>query len=79
MPTGHLSVCYECGGHLRLVSGPGRTFRHRGEVFRLPPNLAILTCQSCGTEWMTGEQIDELGAAVEAQKQAPLATGTGGE
>lgn len=64
-----LDVCYECGGHdLFRVSGPGRSRTSRGFTYEVPADLAILTCQTCGTEWPTGEDLDKLSAAREAQQ-----------
>lgn len=65
-----LSACYQCGGALRLVTGPGRTVMDRGVAYDLPDDLAILTCLACGAEWTDGATEEALDAVVRAQRDA---------
>lgn len=54
------ACCGECGGLLRLSSGANRLRSYRGHPFELPEDFEFQMCPSCGAEWMTGNEIDQL-------------------
>lgn len=60
--------CVECGGLVRLETGPGRVEEYRrGVPLPVPAELAIATCSSCGERYFDEEQREALAAY-----QAPL-------
>ena len=62
--------CGECGHALELSKGPGRYRSYRGgSGFEIPPDLEFPTCPSCGAEWMTGDQVNALSDAFEAERR----------
>lgn len=70
-PPGILESCADCGTPMTISLGPGRTQRYRGQDgYEVPADLAFPVCSGCGAEWLTSDQIDVLGDAMEAQRQA---------
>lgn len=64
-----MADCSECGHPLKLSVGPGRTRAYRGmEGFLVPAELAYEECDHCGAQWMTGEQLNVMSDALEAQR-----------
>lgn len=63
-----VDLCFQCGGEVRRVDGPGRTYRHRGVVYVLPDDLALATCQICGDRWLNEEDTRAITKAIEAQQ-----------
>jgi len=55
-----LKTCPACGGPIRMVTGPGRTFACGSVMAELPADLAIPTCASCGEEWHDAETTEKL-------------------
>ena len=56
--------CVECGvGKVRPFAKAGRQARHRTMMLELPADLAIPTCDRCGTEWFddtVARQVDDV-------------------
>lgn len=72
--------CANCGGRVARVAAPGRPWVVRGVPYILPAELPLATCEQCGEQWLTDEDIDAIQAAVTAQEAGRLPrTGTGGE
>lgn len=61
--------CAECGGQLRLSTGPNREMNYRGESgLIIPENIEFPECPQCGATWMDGQTIDMLSEALEQQR-----------
>lgn len=67
-----LEHCHSCNGPIKTVSGPGRRYPYRGVSCELPHDLEVDTCTACGAEWMSGEQVDRMSKAFEAQRAAAV-------
>jgi transcriptional regulator with XRE-family HTH domain len=65
--------CYECGtGTVRPTAEPGRRDWFRGVLLDVPDNLAIPTCDNCGTQWMDDEAASAFDAAMESRYRLAL-------
>jgi hypothetical protein len=59
--------CRACGtGSIKPLARPGRRARYKTIVaLEVPGDVAIPTCDRCGTEWLTESTARELDAALE--------------
>ncbi|MBI4704421.1 MAG: hypothetical protein HY744_25235 [Deltaproteobacteria bacterium] len=60
-------TCPECGGTVRLTTGPGRTREYRRGVppLAVPDELPIPTCEDCGDSFVLVETEGELNKALD--------------
>lgn len=59
--------CHNCHqGTVRMFAGPGRVARHKSiKNLPVPADLEILTCNSCGEEWVSPDDAKRIDAAME--------------
>ena len=66
-----VASCSNCGSPTQTSKGPGRMRTYLGQPgFEIPADLEFEVCESCGAEWLTASQIDQLSDAFEAQRGA---------
>jgi hypothetical protein len=60
--------CHACGtGRVRPLARPGRRVRYKTiAALEVPPEVAVPTCDACGTEWMTESTARQVDAALAA-------------
>lgn len=66
--------CYECGaGKIGMLARAGRKTAHRNLAhLSVPADLAIPTCDRCGTEWFDAESARRVDAALDQVCRAEL-------
>lgn len=53
-------ACTSCGGVVRLMKGPGRTYLYRGRRVRIPEDFPTETCVGCGEIYMSDRETIAL-------------------
>ncbi len=57
----------ECGGTVRLMAAPGRTWYHGHRDVPIPADYLLPTCDRCGEEFTTPEYEDPLEKILDAE------------
>lgn len=73
--SNELDVCFNCGGEVRRIARAGRVHKQGGQSYKIPADLALLTCTECGARWINRAEAKAIARAIEAQqKEAAEAT-----
>lgn len=63
--------CSECGGKVRITTGPGRTREYKRGIppLPLPDDFPLPTCERCGETYVLAETEEELSRILEESYQ----------
>ena len=65
--------CHNCNaGQVQPLAAAGRTARYKNIEVTVPADLAVLTCDHCGEEWITPEDAKRIDTALEQVYRAEL-------
>lgn len=62
--TEEMTDCPNCGGPVRVVMAPGRTFVSKGRTHLIPEDLGIPTCSMCDARWVNETHLRAMASAV---------------
>jgi hypothetical protein len=78
-PSNPIRRCHNCGvGKIIPLAKAGRTEGYHGEIFEIPADLEIPTCDHCGEEWFdltTAEKIDAALKPLYEEKHQAICVG----
>lgn len=61
-----VGVCGSCGGVVRMMKGPGRSYEFRGSKVMIPQDFATETCVGCGEVYVTDREAEALEQRLES-------------